>query len=387
MFSHAQLSQHGFIRSYWGAFHQDGDYAVMQNTFDWKLDYAKGVYSFYANPVFNYNGLNQELNILLRQIYIDFFFEHFDLRIGKQQVIWGKADGVFITDVISPRDLSEFILPEFEEIRIGVDAVKLNYYLGNSTIETVWIPRFQKTISPEENSPWQPTQANATSMQTTFDYSKAEVENSLPNSELALRYSYLGSSLDFDVMATYLWDDNPAMHIYFQPDSVIIQPKYHRLPMFGLSFGKAIGGAVFRSESAYYFHKKFASDFNDNAVTEKDYVHYLIGYDHNWMGVNVSFQFIQEYILDYDNAIFNDRFSNTFTFLVSKSFFRETLTFDLLGYYGIENEDALLRPKIVYDFADGINVILGANIFLGNQGNFGQFDENDMTYLKLKYNF
>jgi len=387
IFSNAQLSHHGFIRSYWGAFHQDGDYAVMQNTFDWKLDYAKGSYSFFVNPVFNYNGMNRELDILLRQIYIDFFFEHFDLRIGKQQIIWGKADGVFITDVISPRDLSEFILPDFEEIRIGIDAVKLNYYLGNSTIEAVWIPYFQKTILPDDKSFWKQNQMNFT-MPTTLDYSKSELENTLKNSETALRYSYLGSSVDFDLMAAYLWDDNPAMHIYYQPDGLLIQPQYHRQKLVGLSFGKAISGAVIRGEGAYYFDKKFASsNFGENGLAEKDYTHYLLGYDHNWLGVNVSFQFIQEYIVDYDSAILNDRFSSTITFLLSKSFLRETLTFDVLAYYGINNEDALLRPKLVYDFADGINAILGTNLFLGNQGNFGQFDENDMFYVKLKYNF
>ncbi|MGF1587294.1 MAG: hypothetical protein ACFCUM_18390 [Bacteroidales bacterium] len=44
------------------------------------------------------------------------------------------------TDIVSPKDLREFLLPDFDEIRMGVTAHKLIYYFGMSTIEAVWTP-------------------------------------------------------------------------------------------------------------------------------------------------------------------------------------------------------------------------------------------------------
>ncbi|MBT3168920.1 MAG: hypothetical protein HN952_05950 [Candidatus Cloacimonetes bacterium] len=382
----AQLEQRGFVRTHVGALIEDGGYSVLQNTFDWRLDYGKGDVELYVNPVFNYDGLNENLELNLRQAYFDIYFDNFDLRVGKQQIIWGKADGVFITDVISPRDISEFILPDFDEIRIGINAVKLDYYLGNSTLEAVWIPIFQPTIIPDANSIWFPEMPDIFTQSIVED--AKEPEKKLSESELAIKYSYLGSAIDFELMAAYMWDDNPTMHIYPQQESLIIKPEYHRLPLVGASFGKSIFGAVLRGEGAYYFDKKFmVEDFSVNGVKEKDYAHYLVGYDHNLFGVNVSFQFIQEYILGYENDFKNDEFSNTATFLASKTFLRETLQFDIFGYYGVNNNDALLRPKISYDFIDGFNVLLGANIFIGDEGNFGQYNENEMLYMKLKYDF
>ena len=194
----AQISHRGFVRTYLGALtEQDGEYSVLQNTFDWRLDYGKGNVALYVNPVFDYNALDDNLDISLRQGYMDIYFDNFDLRIGKQQIIWGKADGVFITDVISPRDLSEFILPDFEEIRIGTNAIKFDYYLGNSTFEAVWIPTFESTILPEENSIWAPKMPNFT-MPVNYDYTYTEVENKLSESEIAFKYSYLGSAIDFE---------------------------------------------------------------------------------------------------------------------------------------------------------------------------------------------
>lgn len=384
----AQIVHHGFVRTHLGALtEQGGEYSVLQNTFDWKLDFGKGDVALYVNPVFNYDALNDNLDITLRQAYMDIYFDNFDLRIGKQQIIWGKADGVFITDIISPRDLSEFILPDFDEIRLGIDAIKFDYYLGNSTFETVWIPTFQSTIIPDKNSIWAPAMPDFP-MSVNYDYSNADVENKLSESEIALKYSYLGSAIDFELMAAYMWDDNPAMHIYPQSDTLIIKPEYHRLPLVGTSFSKAVGGAVVRGETAYYFDKRFsAEDFSVNGIKEKDYLHYLVGYDHNWFGVNVSFQFIQEYIMDYEEDMRNDEFSNTMTFLASKTFINETLELSLFSYYGINDNDALLRPKLSYDFSDGFNVLLGTDIFIGEEGNFGQYNDNDMVYMKVRYDF
>lgn len=385
----AQLEQRGFIRTYLGTLtEQDGEYSVINNTFDWKLDYGKGDVALFINPVFNFNALNNNLDISLRQAYMDIYFDNFDLRIGKQQIIWGKADGVFITDVISPRDISEFILPDFDEIRLGINAVRIDYYLGNSTIEAVWIPTFQPTITPRKGTIWYMEMPEFT-MPTVYYAENFDVGNKLSESEIALKYSYLGSAIDFEIMSAYLWDDSPAMHIYPQPDTtLLIKPEYHRLPLVGASFGKSILGAVVRGETAYYFDKRFATeDLSVNGVKEKDYLHYLVGYDHNWFGVNVSFQFIQEYILDYEEDIRNDELSNTATLLSSKTFLNETIELSLLAYYGINSEDALLRPKIAYDFADGFEVQLGANIFVGEEGNFGQYDENDMVYMKVRYDF
>ena len=379
----AELTHRGFVRTHFGAFIEDGEYTIMQNTFDWRLDYGKGDVSLYVNPVFNYNGLDKEdFDISLRQLYFDIYFDNFDLRIGKQQIIWGKADGVFITDVISPRDLSEFILPEFEEVRIGNNAVKLDYYLGNATFEAVWIPVFQPTITPNENSIWSPEPPDIPIEPTI------EVENKLSESEAAIKYSYLGSAIDFELMTAYMWDDSPAMHIYSKSDTTIIKPEYHRLPLVGASFSKSLLGAVIRGEGAYYFDKKFsAEDFSVNGIREKDYANYLVGYDHNWFGVNVSFQFIQEYIMDYEEDIINDEFQSTTTFLASKTFINETLELSLFSYYGINDNDALLRPKLSYDLSDGFNVLLGTDIFIGDEGNFGQYDENDMVYMKVRYDF
>ncbi len=74
-------------------------------------------------------------------------------------------------------------------------------------------------------------------------------------------------------------------------------------------------------------------------------------------------------------------------FWLQKTFLNETLDLSFFMYYDFNNEASLIRPKISYSLADGFDVLLGANIFTGTEGMFGQYNDNDMVYMKIKYSF
>jgi len=388
----------GFMRNYTGVLYDSGDLSILQNTFNFDISKTQDKIAFKVNPML-YHYWSDSLDLRLREAYLDLYFKNFDIRIGKQQVVWGKADGVFITDVVSPLNLTEFLLPDFDEIRTGVNAVKLDYYIGNNTLEAIWIPQFTPTEIPKTGSIWNiqpefPAPA-------TFDWSKSTINPTLENSEFFLKYTTLTSAIDFEIMGGYTWDDNPTMHVQkefgMNPETMQpmlvglnITPEHHRLYLGGASFSTDIKGIIFRGEGAYYNGKYFQTEdpLATDALIEKDYLHYLVGADFNIGNVKLSTQFIQQTILDYDENITNSEFENTMTFMARYDMFRETVHLELFSYIGLTNEDALIRPKISYDFDDSFNIQLGSNIFVGEQdGRFGQYQDNSMIYLKLKYSF
>ena len=75
------------------------------------------------------------------------------------------------------------------------------------------------------------------------------------------------------------------------------------------------------------------------------------------------------------------------TYLARYSTLNETLTFEIFSYYDFGYDDALIRPRVLYDFSDAINLQFGANIFTGTEGVFGQYNKNDMIYGKIIYSF
>ncbi len=387
------LNLSGYVRNYTGVLTEgDHAYSILQNTLSLNFEHSRGNVAFKANP-YLYHYSDKDLELGLREAYLDIYFDSIDLRIGKQQIIWGKADGVFITDIISPKDLREFLLPDFDEIRIGITALKMDYYPGNHTFEMVWVPAFTPTKIPEENSIWRVTPDFP--IQPTFDDSEKEIKGTLENSEVFVKYAALTSRVDFEIMAGYAWDDDPTLHTAKTVDaqtqlpSLLVTPKHHRLSLLGGSVSVPAGGFVFRSEGAYYRDKYFQSSdpLLSDGVLRKNYLHYLLGTDYTWWEVKLSAQFIRQTILNYDEQIVQDEFENTMTFLASKDFLRETLRVELFSYLGLSNQDALMRPKITYDLADGFKILAGANIFVGSEGSFGQYNDNDMVYSKVKYSF
>lgn len=60
---------------------------------------------------------DQRTEATLRETYIDFGVGELDFRVGRQHVVWGEMVGLFFADVVSARNLREFILPEFDMLR------------------------------------------------------------------------------------------------------------------------------------------------------------------------------------------------------------------------------------------------------------------------------
>jgi hypothetical protein len=387
----------GFVRNYTGVQFNNGNLNMLQNTLNLNFEKMGDRVAFKANPMFYLYGIDS-LDFRLREIYLDLYFDNVDIRIGKQQIVWGKADGVFITDIVSPLNLSEFLLPDFDEIRIGVYAAKINYYFGNSTIEAIWKPIYAGNEFPAPGSIWfKPPEYPAP---PTFDYSKENINPSLENSEVYLKYSLSSSAIDFDLMGAYTWDQTASMYTEkeFEMDSMgnpmltglLITPEHHRLTVAGGSFTTDIKGFVLRGEAAYYNGKYFqtADPTVEGALTQKDYLHYVVGLDYGIGNLKLSAQFIQKYIMDYNDFITEEEFGNTMTFLAHYDAMRETLHLELFSYVGLNYGDALIRPKVTYDYSDSFSILLGSNIFVGDErGMFGRYDDNSMIYTKLKYSF
>ncbi len=388
----------GFARNYIGVISETGDFSILQNTLNLNISKMGDKIAFKANPML-YHYRSDSLNLQLRELYLDLFFKNFDLRIGKQQIVWGKADGVFITDVVSPLNLTEFLLPDFDEIRIGITAIKFDYYIGNHTLELIWLPNFTSVQMPKASSIWyaQPDFP----IQPIFDWSNSEIKPSLENSEIFAKYTAITSAIDIEIMSGYTWDDTPTMHVQkeFQVNpqtqkpmltEINISPKHHRLFLGGGSFSTEIKGIILRGEAAYYNGKYFQTEdpTAEDALIKKDYLHYVAGLDFNIGNVKLSTQFIQKYILDYNDLMKENEIENTATFMARYDLLRETLHLELFSYIGLTNKDALIRPKITYDFDNSFSILGGANIFVGDtDGQLGQYQNNSMLYLKIKYSF
>lgn len=77
----------------------------------------------------------------LRELYVDTAYGGWDFRLGKQQVVWGKADGVKFLDIINPTDFREWAQNTMEDSRIPIWMLTAEKDLGNNdSLQFVWVP-------------------------------------------------------------------------------------------------------------------------------------------------------------------------------------------------------------------------------------------------------
>jgi len=72
-------------------------------------------------------------NANIRELYVDIAAGNgWDARLGKQQVVWGTADGMKLLDIINPTDYAEMAQNQMEDSRLPVWA--LNIESGNTQV-------------------------------------------------------------------------------------------------------------------------------------------------------------------------------------------------------------------------------------------------------------
>ena len=99
-------------------------------------DFVYDATHFYPSDV----RRDQRVDILLRENYLDFGAGDWDFRVGRQHIVWGEMVGLFFADVVSAKDLREFILPDFDTLRIPQWAARAEYFKGDFHAEAIWIP-------------------------------------------------------------------------------------------------------------------------------------------------------------------------------------------------------------------------------------------------------
>ena len=76
----------------------------------------------------------------LREFYADIAIDDVFLRLGKQQIVWGQADGLKVLDVVNPQSFREFILDDFDNSRIPLWSLSAQVPLGDVVAEFVFVP-------------------------------------------------------------------------------------------------------------------------------------------------------------------------------------------------------------------------------------------------------
>ncbi|WP_281558380.1 DUF1302 family protein [Thalassomonas sp. RHCl1] len=325
-------------------------------------------------------------------------------RIGKQQVVWGQADGLKVLDVVNPQSYREFILDDFEDSRIPLWMANIELPIGDeNSLQLLWIPDLSYNEFAVDGSVYQLTtpllapQVSALQAQgiTFGGYRHNKPSSPIKDSDLGLRYSmfYHGWDLIFNYFYHYL--DSPVNYQRIEQNQVYIEAKYQRSHLLGATASKAFGDFTLRTEvgyssDSYHLLKPTAAAYaRQQGIHNSADISSVIGLD--WQGLTdamISVQWFQSYLLDDEPGLIRGQNDHTLSFMYTQTFENETWEFETLVLHGLELDDGSVQTKLSYMLESNIKLYLGADIFYGNEaGLLGQFKDTDRFTIGFEWGF
>lgn len=287
------------------------------------------------NPKLEINTLEEELELELYEGYLDYYFANADLRIGRQIISWGKADGLTVTNLINDQSRVQRPFVDPDDRFLGSDAVKLDYFTEQGTLEAVL------SLPP------------------------ADSDLDVDQPGFGLRYSVLGMGSDYEISAGSFPQYNPIPEAYNQATGSSEQ-LYRDQDFIGGSFSNDLGKFVLKGEGAYFFDRDYLQQTQRvPQIVENNELELLLGIDYYLGDYLIALQAKEGILIDQPNNIMRDKSMGEYSLLVQRSFMRDNLTIENWLIYRempeLPNmEDTLLwRPRLTYDYSDQLTLSTG----------------------------
>lgn len=354
-----------------------------------ELTLEKGNAGMFVSMNAVYNGiLKDQTGLFLREAYLYYSKNAWDIRAGRQIITWGVADAMRLTDIISPMDFTEYLAQDYDDIRIPVNAVRLRYVRNKWSAEAILIPVssfFELPTDPE--NPWSVVLPGVT-VPYTLSVGKTP-DKKFKNIEFGGRVGFYLSGVDFSFYALRTWNKMPVFQKIMADDgtSLACEGEYRHMTMLGADLSIPLGKFVLRAEVAEYLGEAQEPAVNAGVITANS-LNVLGGIDwypgNDW---NVGVQYSHKYISGCKPGISAYRNSGMATLRLSKDLLHNTLNLSTFAYVDISNGSIYNRLSADYALTDQIHTLVGYDLFHADAGMFAMYDKNSEVWLKLKYSF
>jgi hypothetical protein len=352
-------------------------------------DFVYDATNFYPRDV----RRDQRANFLLRENYLDIGAGDWDFRVGRQQIVWGEMVGLFFADVVSAKDLREFILPDFDVLRIPQWAGRAEYFKGDFHAEAIWIPvpSYDNIGKPggEFFPQAPPPPPGFATLYDNEQFPRREIANTNYGLRLSTRKN------GWDVSGFYYRSMDSAATFYRQivtspQPAFLYQARHDRIDQWGGTVAKDFESMVFKAETVYTRGRGYnvtRLDDDDGVVTQNT-LDIVGGLDFTLPSdTRINLQLFARTFFNHDPDIIPKRHESGFSVLLNRKF-GDRLEAEMLYIASVNRNDWMLRPRLMWNLQPNWRLIFGVDIFDGPAtGLFGQFNNRDRVYTQARYSF
>lgn len=295
----------------------------------------------------------------LREAYLEANFNKLTIKAGKQILIWGESDTAVVTDLVSPRDLSELSYKNLEDSRIGQYMLVSNLYGKFGMLNAFINPFPEKDELPIPGSAYFITEPMPDAAQWT------ETRLGVDDTEYGLRWKQTFGKSDIAFMVADLVDNNPVSVFKGNTDSgkIILAKNYNRFKMAGFAGNLSRGSVIWKVEMAYTFDRSYpcANSFNTWDATQRDTIDTAIGLEFSppsrlW---NITVESAIKYIPHWDETLLkHKRSESAVTSIISRSLLNDTLDIEYTFLMQLRSADKFQKIRTEYELSDNLTGIL-----------------------------
>lgn len=318
----------------------------------------------------------------------------FSLKAGRQIVVWGRADRLNPSDVLSSRDYTLLVASDDEQRR-GSLMVQGRLGLGDFTLDGYWLPEFRDNRFPLD--------ANPAGVAVLAD------EQVRDRSQFAAKLDRSGGSIDWSLAWFHGTDRTrdfvrvPVPPLSLPGVVAAVQQRFPKVDVFAADAAGTAGRIGWRAELAWSRYRG-----TDTVVGKSDNLWLVAGFDTDVIsGWNLNLQYSLRHIFNFadprliadpiDRAIASesaavnnqlDRTQHGMTARVARKWLQDTLDFELATIVYFNTGDAAIRPKLSYAINDKLRVTAAADIFVGpSLSYFGRVSDLSAGFVQLNYGF
>ncbi len=323
-----------------------------------------------------------------------------DVRLGKQQVVWGQSFGLRVLDQVNAQDFREFILDDFVDARTPVWGARADAVVSGWSLQGLWFPDFEPDVLADPESEFALDPELEGLLPPLLSPSGAPpapafAGDDLPDDGDPSSWGFglrAGRTVGEWDLSLHYWDRLDSRGVFERtltplpgdrgrPVPVnVFERRFPRVRSLGFAFATTVGELAVWGEGGLSFGRRFVTNdlLEADGTVSRPELQYALGIDwvaHDQLFVNV--QLIQFVIVDHDRAI---------DFPAHREFVSALFRADLLGQrlfpqlfvlYGVQKHESLIRPSIEWQATDRLSVTLGADLFTGpRDGLLGQFDSD-----------
>ena len=329
----------------------------------------------------------------LREFYVDGRLGAAFLRVGKQQIVWGQADGLRVLDVVNPFSFREFVWPDPQDRRIPLWAVKTEAPIGGATLQLLWLPDPTFDEIPLGDAAF----AVTTPLLVPQAAGPIRIEPARRPSGLrdgsdggARLAMFVGG---WDITLNYLYHtyDDPVPFVTLRDGAPALTPAYERSRLFGATVSNAFGSTTVRGEVGYSTDRWFITTeaADSDRVFPSDELAFVVGLDNTALADTLlSIQYFESAVRDPVAGMTRLRRERQGTFLIQRSWRNESIRLRALWLRSLDRDDGAVQARLAWQATANLSFGLSLERFYGDRaGLFGEFRNASRAGLDVQWSW